>query len=66
MTNETEPTKKLKTSVYLSPEDEALLDDLFIKRMRSRRKTDRSALICEGIRLLHEQELGGVPYEARG
>lgn len=53
-----ENTKKLKTSVYISKEDEKLLDEVFIKRLRDRKKTDRSTLLCEGIRLLYEKELG--------
>ena len=41
--------------------DEILLDEVFIKRIRDRNKTDRSALICEAIRLLYEKELGMCP-----
>lgn len=52
-----ESIKKFKTSVYLSPEDEHLLDELFINRIKTKNKTDRSALLCEGLRLLHEKEL---------
>jgi hypothetical protein len=50
--------KKSKATLYLSEEDEILLDELFIKRIRERNKTDRSSLICEGIRLLFEKEIG--------
>lgn len=50
--------KKTKTSLYMSPEDEKLLDEVFIKRLRNRNKTDRSAIICEAIRLLYEKEVG--------
>lgn len=42
----------------MAPEDEQLLDEVFIKRMGDRNKTDRSTLLCEGIRLLYEKELG--------
>ena len=49
--------KKTKTSLYMSPEDERLLDEVFIKRLRERNKTDRSTIICEGIRLLYEKEI---------
>lgn len=55
---EAEPTKKTKTTVYMAEEDETLLNEIFIKRLRGRRKTDKSALICEGIRLLYEKEIG--------
>lgn len=50
--------KKLKTTLYMAEADEHLLDEIFIKRLRNRNKTDRSALICEAIRLLYEKELG--------
>lgn len=49
--------KKLKTTLYMSQEDEQLLDEVFIKRLRDRNKTDRSTLLCEGIRLLYEKEV---------
>lgn len=51
--------KKAKTTVYMTEEEEALLNELFIKRLRERRKTDKSALFCEGIRLLFDREIGG-------
>lgn len=53
--------KKIKTTVYMIENDEILLDEFFIKRIRDRNKTDRSALICESIRLLYEKELGMCP-----
>lgn len=49
--------KKTKTTVYMTEEEETLLNELFIKRLRERRKTDKSALFCEGIRLLFEKEI---------
>lgn len=55
--NITEAPKKTKTTIYLSENDEILLDEVFIKRLRDRNKTDRSALLCEGIRLLYEKEV---------
>jgi len=55
---DTTAQKKTKTTLYMSPEDEQLLDEIFIKRLRDRKKTDRSSLLCEGIRLLYEKELG--------
>jgi hypothetical protein len=55
---ESETLKKSKTTIYMSEEDERLLDEVFIKRLRNRQKTDRSTLLCEGIRLLYEKELG--------
>lgn len=50
-------SKKLKTTIYMSEDDEKLLDEVFIKRLRDRKKTDRSTLLCEGIRLLFEKEV---------
>ena len=55
---ETESIKKAKTTVYMTEEEETMLNELFIKRLRAKRKTDKSALLCEGIRLLFEQEIG--------
>jgi hypothetical protein len=55
---ESEALKKTKTTIYMSENDEKLLDEVFIKRLRNRNKTDRSTLLCEGIRLLYEKEIG--------
>jgi hypothetical protein len=55
---ETEAIKKAKATVYMTEKDETLLNEIFIKRLRDRRKTDKSALLCEGIRLLYEKEIG--------
>ncbi len=52
--------KKLKTTVYIPNEVQELLDEVFIKRLRERRKTDKSTLLCEGIRLLYEKEIGAT------
>lgn len=54
----TETLKKVKTTVYMSEKDDSLLNEVFIKRLRERKKTDRSTLLCEGIRLLYEKEIG--------
>ena len=60
-TTKNEIAKKAKTTVYMTVEEETLLNELFIKRLRERRKTDKSALFCEGIRLLFKREIGDVP-----
>lgn len=44
----------------MSEENEDLLNEIFIKRLRNRNKTDKSLLICEGIRLLYEKEIKGA------
>lgn len=46
---ETEATKKAKTTVYMAEEDETLLNEIFIKRLKDGRKNDKSTLLCEGI-----------------
>lgn len=48
--------KKTKSTVYMTEEDETMLNEIFIKRLRERRKTDKSALLCEGIRMLFERK----------
>ena len=58
--NEVEASKKAKATVYMNNEEETLLNELFIKRLRDKNKTDKSALFCEGIRLLYEKEIGGL------
>ena len=60
-TKDTEAPKKAKTTVYMTEEEETFLNELFIKRLRERRKTDKSALLCEGIRLLFKKEIGNGP-----
>ena len=54
----TQTQKKFKTTVYMTEEEETLLNELFIKRLRERNKTDKSALLCEGIKLLFNKEIG--------
>lgn len=51
------PPKKAKTTLYMSEDDENMLNEVFIKRLRDKRKTDKSALLCEGIRLLYQMEM---------
>lgn len=55
-----EMPKKAKITVYMTEEEETMLNELFIKRLREKRKTDKSALLCEGIRLLFEREIGSA------
>lgn len=56
--NEIETPKKVKATIYMNDEEETLLNEVFIKRLRDKNKTDKSALLCEGIRLLYEKEIG--------
>lgn len=62
-TIQTTAPKKAKTTVYMTQEEETLLNELFIKRLRERRKTDKSALLCEALRLLFAQEIGALNHE---
>lgn len=57
ITQEAITPKKAKTTIYMAEEDERMLNKIFIKRLREKNKTDRSALLCEGIRLLYEKEI---------
>ncbi len=57
MTQEIILNKKARTTVYMSEEDENILNEIFIKRLRERKKTDKSTLLCEGIRLLYAKEI---------
>ncbi|MBP7073937.1 MAG: hypothetical protein KBA81_00945 [Rhabdochlamydiaceae bacterium] len=59
-TKEAVAPKKAKTTVYMTEEEETKLNELFIKRLREKRKTDKSALLCEGIHLLFQKEIGIV------
>lgn len=52
-----ENTKKIKSTFYLSEEDNQLLTDIFIKRLQEKNKTDKSALMVEALRLLYKREM---------
>ncbi len=41
----------------MTDEEKTILNELFIKRLREKRITDKSALLCEGIRLLFVKEI---------
>ena len=59
-------SKKAKTTIYMSEEDENMLNEIFIKRLRDKRKTDKSALLCEGIRLLYQMEMAEADSKPSG
>lgn len=42
----------------MTEEEETFLNELFIKRLREPKKTDKSALLCEEICILYEKEIG--------
>lgn len=49
--------KKVKLTLYLTHEELALFDEIYIKRLQKGKKTDRSTLFSEAVRLFHKQEL---------
>lgn len=63
---EAPPSKKAKTTIYMSEEDENMLNEIFIKRLRDKKKTDKSALLCEGIRLLYRMEVADGELKTSG
>ncbi len=49
--------KKNKLTLYLTEEEETLFDAIYIQRLKMHKKTDRSTLFGEAIRLLYAQEM---------
>lgn len=49
--------KKNKLTLYLTEEEETLFNEIYIKRLKENKKTDRSALFAEAVSLLHAKEL---------
>lgn len=49
--------KKNKLTLYLTDEEEALFNEIYIKRLKSNNKTDRSTLFAEAVKLLHHKEM---------
>ncbi len=49
--------KKNKLTLYLTAEEEALFNEVYIERLKKGKKTDRSTLFSEAVKLLHQQEL---------
>lgn len=47
---------KNKVTFYLDEEALDLLEEIVYQRKRQRRKTTKSAIICEAISMLHKQE----------
>lgn len=54
---ENNTSKKVKTTLYMTKEDEQLLYEIIINRLKNDNKTDRSSPFCEGIQLLHERKV---------
>jgi len=53
-------SKKIRTTLYMTKEDEQLLYEIFINRLKNDKKTDKSALFCEALKLLHQKEIVGA------
>jgi hypothetical protein len=49
--------KKNKLTLYLTEEEHQLFNEIYIKRLKENKKTDRSALFAEAVSLLHQQEI---------
>jgi hypothetical protein len=49
--------ERFRATIYMSREQEEMLNELFIQRMREGNKTTKSCLLGEGLKLLFEKEL---------
>lgn len=49
--------KKNKLTLYLTEEEEALFNAIYIQRLKSNNKTDRSTLFAEAVQLLYLREI---------
>jgi hypothetical protein len=50
------PQYNRKVTLYLTEEMYKAFNDIYAQRMLDNRKTDKSVLICEAIKLLYEKE----------
>ena len=48
--------KKKKFTLYLTEAEEKLFDDIYINRLKQKKKSDRSGLFAEAVALLHHKE----------
>lgn len=54
--NHTSTPAKVKATYYLNPDANKQFTEVYINRLKNDKKTDRSALICEAIKLLYKNE----------
>ena len=47
---------KIKATYYLGKSENSMLMDIYIDQLKKYRSADKSALICQAIRLLYKQE----------
>ena len=54
--------KKIKkqTTIYITDEEEDMVNRLLFFRAKLKQKTTRSALFCEGLRYMYKNEVGDV------
>ncbi|MCH9631548.1 MAG: hypothetical protein S4CHLAM37_15710 [Chlamydiia bacterium] len=50
-------SKKNKLTLYLTEEEEKLFNEIYIKRLQENRKTDRSTIFAEAVKLLYKHEV---------
>ena len=48
--------KKTRTTVYFPESEYRMLNEIYTRRLLSDQKKDKSALICEAIRLLYKKD----------
>lgn len=51
-----QPVSKMKATFYLGEQENKMLTQLFINSLRRSNKVDKSALVCQAIRLLYERD----------
>lgn len=51
-----EKSAKTKATYYLGKLELEMLTHLYIKQLQQHNKADRSAIVCEAIRLIHERD----------
>ena len=52
--------KKKQATIYVTAEEEEMLNRLLFLRAARNEKTTRSALFCEGLRVVYEKEIPGL------
>lgn len=54
--SQSERSAKTKATYYLGKLELEMLTHLYIKQLKQHNKADRSAIVCEAIRLIHERD----------
>lgn len=53
--NKRAEVNKIKATYYLGQQENYMLTQLFVQSINSNKKSDKSALVCQAIRLLYDQ-----------